>query len=393
MPIRPGDARALTETLVRIDSRNPTLVPGAPGESGVAHVLAEVLGGWGFRLEWQDVRDGRSNLLARVGTPAPGAPVLMFNGHLDVVGVDGMDHPPFAPTIDGDRLYGRGSCDMKAGVAAMCVAAWQAAQRGMRGEIIVAAVIDEEFESLGTRAMLERGTRADVAVVTEPTRLAICPAHRGFVWLEFAFAGRAAHGSRYDIGIDAIQHAAVLLTALDRYQHSTLITRTHPLLGRASLHASTIAGGVGWSTYPDACTLRVERRTVPGESTASVLREVEMLLRELRASDPTLSVTVRVDTAQGPSDVAVDAPLVQRLSAAHLAARGTVPPVEGLSAWTDAALLNDAGIPAVCFGPGDIALAHAATEYVPLSEIDAATAVLTAFALDWCSQGIAVALG
>ncbi|MCC7052867.1 MAG: ArgE/DapE family deacylase [Gemmatimonadaceae bacterium] len=385
MPIRPGDVRALTETLVRIDSRNPTLVPGAPGESGCAHVLAEVLGGWGFRLEWQEVRDGRANLLARIGAAAAGAPVLMFNGHLDVVGVDGMDHAPFTPEIRGDHLYGRGSCDMKAGVAAMSVAAWQAAQRGIRGEIVVAAVIDEEFESLGTRAMLERGTRADVAVVTEPTRLAICPAHRGFVWLEFTLTGRAAHGSRYDLGVDAIQHAAQLLGALERFQQVVLPTRTHPLLGRASLHASTIAGGVGWSTYPERCVLRVERRTVPGETTASVLHEVEGLLASLRSADPAFRATVRVDTAQGPSDVAVDAPLVTRLSAAHAAVRGSVPPVEGLSAWTDAALLNDAGIPAVCFGPGDIALAHAATEYVPLPEIDAATAVLTAFALDWCS--------
>jgi acetylornithine deacetylase len=385
MPIRPGDARALTETLVRIDSRNPTLVPGAPGEAGCAHVLAEVLGGWGFRLEWQDVRDGRANLLARIGTPERGAPVLMFNGHLDVVGVEGMDHPPFAPVVRDDRLYGRGACDMKAGIAAMSVAAWQAAQRGMRGEIIVAAVIDEEFESLGTRAMLERGTHADVAVVTEPTRLAICPAHRGFVWLEFSLIGRAAHGSRYDIGIDAIGHAATLLTALEQFQRTVLPTRTHPLLGRASLHASTIAGGVGWSTYPDACVLRVERRTVPGETMATVLHEVETLLAELRAADPTFAVTVRVDTAQGPSDVRADAPLVTRLAAAYTVVRDTPPPIEGLSAWTDAALLNDAGIPAVCFGPGDIALAHAATEFVPLPEIDVATAVLTAFALDWCS--------
>ena len=385
MPIRPGDARSLAETLVRVDSRNPTLVPGAPGEAGVAHVLAEVLGGWGFRLEWQEVRDGRANLLARIGNPVPGAPVLMFNGHLDVVGTDGMDHPPFTAELRDGRMYGRGSCDMKAGVAAMCVAAWQAAQQNIRGEIIVAAVIDEEFESLGTRAMLERGTRADVAVVTEPTRLAICPAHRGFVWLEFTCIGRAAHGSRYDLGIDAIQHAALLLAALDRFQRDILSARTHPLLGRASLHASTIAGGVGWSTYPDACHLRVERRTVPGETTASVLAEVERILSALRANDSTLQVSVSIDAAQGPSDVPVDHPLVQRLGSAAMAVRGVAPAVEGLSAWTDAALLNDAGIPAVCFGPGDIALAHAATEFVPLSEIDAATAVLTAFALDWCS--------
>lgn len=384
MPIRPGDVRALTETLIRVDSRNPTLVSGGPGEAGCAHVLAEVLGGWGFRLEWQEVVNGRANLLARIGTPQAGAPVLLFNGHLDVVGVEGMHHPPFAPVIEGDLLYGRGSCDMKAGIAAMCVAAWQAAQQPIRGEIVVAAVIDEEYESLGTRAMLERGVRADVAVVTEPTRLAICPAHRGFVWLEFVFTGRAAHGSRYDLGIDAIQQAAAVLTALERLQQVVLPTRTHPLLGRASLHASTITGGAGWSTYPEACTLCVERRTVPGETTASVLHEVEMLLADLRRTDPTLSVTVS-GSGQLPSDVAVDAPLVRRLSKASAGVRGAAPAIEGLSAWTDAALLNEAGIPAVCFGPGDIALAHAATEYVPLTEIDIATAVLTAFAIDWCS--------
>jgi acetylornithine deacetylase len=383
MPIRPGDARALTDTLVRIDSRNPSLVPGAPGEAACAHVLAEVLGGWGFRLEWQDVCDGRANLIARIGDGAAGAPTIMFNGHLDVVGTDGMEHAPFAPQIIDGRLYGRGSCDMKAGIAAMCVAAWQATQVEPTGEIIVAAVIDEEFESLGTRALLSRGVRADVAVVTEPTRLAICPAHRGFVWLEFTFAGRAAHGSRYDIGIDAIQHAAAVLTALDRFQATVLPTRTHPLLGRASLHASTIAGGVGWSTYPDRCILRVERRTIPGETTASVLQEVEQLLVAVRESTPDIAVTVRVDTAQGPSDVAVDAPLVETLRTSYHAVTQTDAAIEGLSAWTDAALLNDAGIPAVCFGPGDIGLAHAAVEYVPLHEIDVAVSVLTRFAVDW----------
>jgi acetylornithine deacetylase len=385
MPIRPGDVRALTETLVRVDSRNPTLVPGGPGESNCAHLLAEVLGGWGFRLHWQDVRDGRANLIARIGEATPGAPTLMFNGHLDVVGVDGMAHAPFVPEVRDGLLYGRGSCDMKAGIAAMCVAAWRAAQSPLRGEIIVAAVIDEEFESLGTRALLARGVRADLAVVTEPTRLSICPAHRGFVWVELTFAGRAAHGSRYDIGIDAIQHAAAFLETLDRHQRDTLVHRTHPLLGRASVHASTIAGGVGWSTYPERCVLRVERRTLPGESTQTVLDEMQTLLTAVRAHHATLDVTLRVDTAQGPSDVAVDAPLVRGLARAAAPVLGREAVVEGLSCWTDAALLNDAGIPAVCFGPGDIALAHAATEYVPLHEIDLATEVLTAFARDWCA--------
>jgi acetylornithine deacetylase len=381
-----GDAVALTRELVRIDSRNPTLVPGAPGESEVARVLGAVLEAWGFRVEVREIAPGRANVIARAGTGTGRS--LMFNGHLDVVGTDGMRHAPFDAEERDGRLYGRGATDMKGGIAAMCAAAVRAADQGVDGELIVAAVADEEYESLGTRALVARGVRAEAAIVTEPTRLAIAPAHRGFAWLEVTLHGRAAHGSRYDIGVDAIRHAGLLLAELDGFEEHVLTTRTHPLLGHASLHASRIEGGTGMSTYPDRCVLHIERRTLPGESTAQAVAEVHEALARVRVRRPELEAEVRLLFAQGPSDVASDAPVVPALAAA-VVAEGGEPRIEGLSAWTDAALLNEAGIPAICYGPGDIALAHAAEEWVSLDEIERAANVLTRLALAWSAREVA----
>jgi acetylornithine deacetylase len=381
--IQLGDAVALARTLVRVDSRNPTLVPGAPGEEAIARLLAGVLESWGFRVELHEAARGRANVVARIG--ARGGRSLMFNGHLDVVGVDGMTHAPFDAEERAGRLYGRGAADMKAGVAAMCAAAARAARGGaLAGELVVAAVVDEEFESLGTRALVARGIRADAAVVTEPTRLAIMPAHKGFVWLDVLLRGRAAHGSRWDIGVDAIRHAGLLLAELDRLDADELSARGHPLLGRPSVHASLIEGGAGMSTYPEHCLLRLERRTIPGERVSDVVAEVERACERVRARRPTFAAEVAVTVAQQPSDVDPNAPVVRALAAA-LRESGADVRVEGMSAWTDAAILNDAGVPAICFGPGDIALAHAAEEFVIIEEIERATAVLTRFARAWCA--------
>jgi acetylornithine deacetylase len=356
------------------------LVPGAPGEHAVAHALADTLRDWGFDVQLAEAAPGRPNVVARIGRA--GGRALLFNGHLDVVGVDGMVHPPFSAEERDGRLYGRGSCDMKGGVAAMCAAAARAAANGLSGEIIVSAVVDEEYASVGTRALIASGVRADAAIVTEPTRLAVNPAHRGFVWVELDFRGRAAHGSRYDLGVDAIRHAGLVIAALEQLQHEVLDRRTHPLLGHASLHAATIEGGAGWSTYPDHCRLRIERRTLPGETTASVMREFEDVCARVRSYDPSLAVELRHVLTQGPSDVAADAPIVRALEGA-MRAEGEPVAHEGMSAWTDAALLNDAGIPAICYGPGDITLAHAAEEFVPLDEVERGTRVLTRLATLW----------
>jgi len=376
-----GDAVALARALIKIDSRNPTLAPDSAGEGECARFLASVLDDWGFSVETLDSVPGRPNVIARLGPPAGQA--LMLNGHLDVVGVEGMAHEPFGAELRGNRIYGRGSSDMKAGVAAMCAAALAAAGAECDRQVVVAAVSDEEYESLGMRALISAGIRADAAIITEPTRLAICPAHRGFVWIDVEFRGRAAHGSRYDIGVDAITHAGLVLAELEKLERTRDSGRRHPLLGRGSLHASKIRGGVGMSTYPAECSLAIERRTLPGESAEKALKEVTDACAAVHVNHPQLDARVTFSTAQLPSDVPVDSPIVKRLCTA-LEAEGIPLRIEGLSAWTDAALLNEIGVPTICFGPGDIALAHAAEEFVQVEEIDAATRVLTRVVRDWC---------
>jgi acetylornithine deacetylase len=383
MSVARGDAVALTKALVAVDSQNPSLVVGGAGEAEVARVLGDVLREWGFAVEIQEVGAGRPNVVARTGNP--GARSLMLNGHLDVVSVAGMTHAPFEALEKGGRIYGRGSADMKAGIAAMCAAAARAADAGLAGEVIIAAVCDEEFTSIGTRGLLDRGVRADAAIVTEPTQLAIMPAHKGFVWIDATFTGRAAHGSRYDVGIDAIKHAGLFLAELDRYESTTLGARSHPLLGRPSVHAATISGGSGMSTYPDRCELALERRTIPGEKTSAVRLEMEELLDRVKIADPKFNGAIAITMEQQPSDVPVSAPVVRALMQS-LASAGVAESVAGMTAWTDAALLNAAGIPAICFGPGDISLAHAAEEYVPVRQIEDAARVLTDLALRWTSS-------
>jgi acetylornithine deacetylase len=375
-----ADAVALTKALVASDSQNPSLVPGGAGEAAVARVLADVLREWGFAVELQEVAPGRPNVVARIGKR--GGRSIMFNGHLDVVGVAGMSHAPFDPVEKNGRVYGRGSADMKAGIAAMCAAAARAADAGLAGEIVIAAVCDEEFTSIGTRALVERGIRADAAIVTEPTQLAIMPAHKGFVWIDAKFVGRAAHGSRYDLGVDAIKHAGLFLAELDRYESKTLAARSHPLLGRPSVHAAGISGGSGMSSYPELCELSIERRTIPGESTDQVRLEIEELLDRVKLTDGKFNGSIKVTMEQQPSDVSTSAPIVRALSQS-LAGSGVRETIAGMTAWTDAALLNAAGIPAICFGPGDIGLAHAAEEFVPVKEIESATRVLADLALRW----------
>ncbi len=381
IPPSRGDAVALASTLVAIDSRNPALVPEALGEGECARTLADVLTTWGFRVSLMESAAGRPNVIARIGRS--GGRTLMFNGHLDTVGVAGMTHPPFEPVVHDGKLFGRGSCDMKGGVAAMCAAAAHAADAGLDGEIVVAAVTDEEWQSAGTASLIAHGVRADAAIVTEPTRLAVGPSHRGFAWAVVQVHGVAAHGSRYDVGVDANTMAGLLLAELDAYQQGVLPQRTHPLLGRGSFHAARISGGLGLSTYADACRIEFERRTLPGETGDDFAAELRAACTRVAARDPRFRADVEVTFVQAANDVAVDAPIVQSLARAIEAVEGAPPVVEGLSYWTDAALLSAAGVPAICYGPGDIRLAHSATEWVSVTEVRRATAVLAHTALDW----------
>ena len=374
---RAGDPVALARLLVSIRSVNPSLSAGGEGEGRVAEVAAELLGAWGLRVATPEVAPGRRNVIARLD--GDGDATLLLNGHLDTVGVDGMTVPPFAAQILGSRLVGRGACDMKGGVAALLAAVSRLAAGGPRPNVVVVLTADEEHASLGMDAFVRGGPVADCAVVCEPTGLTVMPAHKGFVWVKASFRGRAAHGSLPREGVDAIRHAALFISALDRYTVALESRPPHPLLGYGSVHIGTIAGGSAPSVYPDQCEVQFECRTMPGTSAGNVLGELEAVLDEVRAREPSLRGSIEVTLARPGTEVPTESRLVRGLLDA-CGVHGVAPAVRGMTAWVDAAFLNEAGIPAVCFGPGSMAQAHTADEWIELAEIAACAGVLETFA-------------
>lgn len=373
---RSGDAVALTRLLVSTPSVNPVLEKGGAGETAIAELAADLLRSWGMAVDVQEAASGRPNVVARLDGSGP---TLLLNGHLDTVGVAGMTVDPFGATLEGDRIVGRGSCDMKAGVAALMAAASRLASSGPRPNLIVALTSDEEHASVGMAGLVADGVRADLAVVCEPTSLKVMPAHKGFVWVRVTFHGRAAHGSRPDIGIDAIRHAGLYLSALDEYADALRARPAHPLLEYGSFHAGTISGGVAESVYPDRCELLIERRTMPGEKPETVVAEFEAVLNTVRAREPGIEATLEMTLERPGTEVAEDDALVLGLLDAG-ESFGVPRVVEGMTAWVDAAFLNEAGIPAVCYGPGSIEQAHTDDEWVDVREIQVCADVLERFA-------------
>ena len=376
-----GDPVALARALVATPSVNPELEESGAGEGAVAELTAEWLRGWGLSVEMSEVAPGRCNVMGRLEGKGDG-PTLLLNGHLDTVGVAGMSVDPFGAEVRDGRLWGRGSCDMKGGVAALLAATARVARSGPPGGLIVALTADEEHASLGMQALVRSGIGADAAVVCEPTSLAVMPAHKGFVWIEAAFRGRAAHGSRPDAGVDAIEHAARYLTALGALRSRLRAEEPHPLLGHGSFHAGTIDGGSAPSVYPDACRLVLERRTLPGENAAGIIEEFQAVLDELAAEVPELDAKLTEGLARPATEIPNDSPLTEGLVAACVG-EGVDPVLAGMTAWVDAAFLNQAGTPALCFGPGSIAQAHSADEWIDPSEIVTCAAVLERFSRDF----------
>jgi acetylornithine deacetylase len=362
---------SLLQELVSIDSVNPSLVPGAAGEAQVAGHIASHMRRLGLDVRLQEVAPGRPNVIGVLEGRSPG-PSLMFCGHTDTVGVEGMS-APFTPDIRDGRLYGRGSQDMKAGVAAMIDAARVVKERGFAGRLIVAAVIDEEYASLGADALVKEW-RADAAVVTEPTDLQIGVGHKGFAWFEIETMGRAAHGSRPADGRDAIMRMGRVLHRLESLDRELQSRPAHPVLGTASLHASIINGGREWSSYPDRCELRVERRTIVGETAASADVEIRTLLRALEDADPEFSGSSRLVFSRSAYETPAGHQLPATL-AARAAKRGVTSNPVGMSFWTDAAILGEANIPSVLFGPGGAGL-HSTEEYVRVAEVVACRDIL-----------------
>lgn len=381
--LRPSrdEATNLLASLVAIDSVNPSLVPGAAGEAEIAAFVAGWLRDAGLEVEMQDAAPGRPNVIGRVRGTGAGR-TLILNAHVDTVGAGGMAHP-HEPRIEGDRLYGRGAYDMKSGLAAVMLAARSLAGRLPGGEIIVTAVADEEYASLGTQRMLEV-VSADGAVVTEPTALRLCLAHKGFAWLWIETQGRAAHGSKPDQGIDAIVRMGRILVDLDDLGRRIAARRTHPLLGAGSLHASLISGGQELSSYPAHCRLEVERRTVPGETPETVEEEIADLLRARAAEDESFKSTSKLFFWREPFEVGRGEEIVLAVEGAATDVSGSPPTIYGDTPWMDAALLSSAGIPTVVYGPGGVG-AHADVEYASIEQLQVCAEVLANAALRFCS--------
>ncbi len=348
--------------LVAAPSVNPSIAPGeGAGETKVAGIARDWLAAHGVRAWLEEAAPGRPNVVAEIG--ANEGPTLVLCAHLDTVGTEGMTIPPFEARVEGERLYGRGAYDMKGSAAAIMVAMASLAAEAPVGRVIAALVADEEYASLGAYDFVRRH-RSDACIVTEPANGDLVLAHKGFVWIEIVTRGRAAHGSRWDLGVSAIGRMCPIISALEEFDRTELRRRTHPLVGPASLHCALISGGTGLSTYASECRLQVERRTLPGETADQVRAEVEAVVRQT-GQEALVSATFARDACVCDADARV----VSVVRDAVTEVVGQRPREAGVGFWMDAAVFAAEGVPTVNYGPlGEGA--HAAVEWV---DIDSCT--------------------
>jgi len=379
------DRRYTLETLARlvqINSINPTLAPGAPGEKEIATFIAESLRVCGLTVETLEPAPGRTSVLGRLSGTGGGRS-LMLNAHCDTVGVSGMAEP-FSGAIRDGKLYGRGAYDMKGSLAACMAAAKALKDSGarLRGDVLVAAVADEEYGSLGTSDMITH-VKVDGAIVTEPTALEVCLAHKGYLWIQVEVAGRAAHGSKFELGIDANMKMGHFLCGLSELESDLRSRPPHPLVGPPSLHAAMLSGGAGLSTYAPSSTVQIERRTVPRESEAQATAEIQAIVDRLAAQDADFHATVRSFFVRDPFEVPASAGIVKAVDRAAAKVRGCPAAHVGDTPWMDAALLQAAGVETVVCGAGG-AGAHADVEWVDVESVVKLAEILAEAAADYC---------
>jgi acetylornithine deacetylase len=375
------DVAALLADLVAIDSVNPDLVPGGAGEGAIAAFIAQWCRAAGLTVHLNEVQPNRPNVIA-IAQGTGGGRSFLLNGHTDTVGVAGMPNP-HRPVLRDGRLYGRGAYDMKCGLAACMLAIAEAHKLNLRGDVIFTAVMDEEFAGAGTLDVA-RHTAADAAIVAEPTEMQLVVAHKGFAWFTIETHGVTAHGSRPDLGVDAIAHMGKVLVELDALNRALLTQPTHALLKSGSLHASLIQGGQEWSSYPERCTLSVERRTIPGETIALVEAQITAILDRLAATDPTFKATCTRGVTREPMETSPDATVPALIRQHAQALTGHRVDIVGAPYWTDAASLAEADIPAVLFGPCG-AGAHAVEEWVDLASVEQCAEIYLRVIQDFCA--------
>jgi acetylornithine deacetylase len=375
----------LLRDLVAIPSVNPMgrdLQGPEVFEHRVTAYLEEFFRGLGARYERQPVAPLRENIVARFEGSGSTGPTFLFEVHQDTVPTDNMTIDPFAARIENGRLYGRGACDIKSGMAAMLAAFARLTREKPAGaaNLILACTVDEEHTFLGVQKLIQTGVKATGAVVAEPTNLKIVHTHKGAVRWHVHTPGQAYHSSSPERGVNAIYRMGRLLGAIERYAQQLRDSKADPYLGPPSLSVGRIEGGTSVNTVPDRCRIEIDRRLIPGEEPRQAMQQfVDFLKHEAKidfpfeCSEPWLAMTPL--HWQGPKG---GAELVTRLSAAIDRVRGSHE-VVAVPYGTDAAPLAAAGIPAVVFGPGDIAQAHTRDEWVSLEEVEQASDILYTF--------------
>jgi acetylornithine deacetylase len=377
-PLNPGPVLDVLQQLVRVPSVNPSLAPAeAHGETAIARTACAWLQAHGVRAWIEEAAPGRPNAVAELGGPA--GPTLVFCAHLDTVGTEGMTIDPFEPRLENGRVYGRGSYDMKGSAAAMMSAAAALTEVPLAGRVMLALVADEEYASLGAADFVRRH-QADGCIVTEPSEGRLILGHKGFVWIEVVTTGRAAHGSRWDLGVSAIGRMARIIAALEDFDREELRRRRNPLVGPASMHCALIQGGSGLSTYAPECRLKIERRTIPGETPEQVEQEIRDVIAGIGEEAGVSRFFDRPPLTCDPQS-----PLARavRESVAHVT--GRVPADAGVAYWMDAAIFAAAGIPTVNYGTSGEG-AHEAVEWVDLESVVTCARVLVESAVRFCGR-------
>jgi acetylornithine deacetylase len=378
-PPDPLDRASVLETLqllIATPSVNPDLAPNeGAGEAKIAGVIRDWFGVRGIESWLEDAAPGRPNAVARVGSG--NSPTLIMCAHIDTVSTSGMTIAPFDPRVEGNKVYGRGSYDMKGGAAAILCAIAKLANENLKGTVIATLVADEEYASIGAQHFVAHH-KGDACVVTEPSEGRLILGHKGFVWAEIITEGRAAHGSRWDLGVSAIARMGRIIAALDEFDRSTLRTRTHPLVGAASQHCATVHGGAGLSTYAPSCALQVERRTLPGETTEQVITEIRDAIASVGEE-----ATIKLLLDRPPLVCPREARIAEGGRNAKRKIHGRAPEEAGVAFWMDAALFAAAGIETVNYGAAGTG-AHETIEWADLDSVVNCAAVLAETARNFC---------
>ncbi|MCM3080739.1 MULTISPECIES: M20 family metallopeptidase [Brevibacillus] len=363
------NAISFLQSLIQINSVNP---PGA--ELAVAEAIQKRLVNSGLHMELDLVAENRANLLVSLnGDPTQNTSqdqgkTLVFSGHFDTVPVGGVDwtYPPFAGERVGDRIYGRGTTDMKSGVAAMIIAMECLAKSGITlpGNLLFAGTVGEEVDCLGAKEVARKGQidHASAIVVSEPTANQVIVAHKGALWLEVTMLGKTAHGSMPDHGINAIQAIHRFITELNHYQ---LEHTPHEILGGSTLNIGMIRGGISVNVVPDQCSVTLDIRTVPGQNHAKILEEIQQLAQKASLS---ASCHIKVLNDMAYVDTSASNPFIR--TAMQVAGMEQDASPRGVNYYTDASVyqphLN--GIPVLIYGPGEPSMAHQPDEWVDVTK-------------------------